>query len=153
MRVLAGLALCVILNGCAATPSSDVSCRPYDPDPDEVAGRVLAAHRFLSPTSVLKCLSVQGQFELEDFPDEEACVVGFDARANEGALTAFYTSRSIGTLPVTVSQLAGNALPLRARGSWSPPSKREPLIYETSDPQTAILYKPHVRCLDLRGLL
>jgi hypothetical protein len=90
---------------------------------------------------------------LDDSPDEEACLVVFDARANETALTAFYSSRPVNELPVVVSRLAGNAAAIRARGFWPQRSKHEPLLYETRDPQSAIFYKPHVRCRDLAEVL
>jgi hypothetical protein len=153
MRTQIFISVCVILSGCAADPSSYVSCTgPYDPDPQAVTRRVMAAHGNLAAASVLKCLSVEGS-GFDDDPDEEACLVVFDARANEPALTAFYSSRPIGALPAVVAQLAGDASPIRARGLWLQPSKVEPLLYEMRASQTAILYKRHVRCLDLREVV
>ena len=154
MRAQTIVSFCVIFSGCSSSPASYVSCSgPYDPDAQAVTKRVLAAHGHLSATSVLKCLSVAGRSGLDDDPDEEACLVVFDARANESALTAFYSSRPMGALPAVVAQLAGSALPIRARGFWSQHSKREPLLYEMSDPKTAILYERHVRCSDLAEVL
>jgi len=117
-----------------------------------VTKRVLAAHGYLSAASVLRCLSVEGS-GFDDDPDEEACLVVFDARANEPALTAFYSSRPIGTLPTVVAQLAGDAPPTSARGFRPQLTNVGPLLYEMRNSQTAILYERHVRCRDLREVL
>ena len=146
MRSLIFLAF-ILCAGCAERQVLHVSCsEPYSPSFESVKVRVLAAHPLLSADEVLDCLSLEGS-GLSSQPDQEACIVRFEPAKNENRIRSYW-QRPINAPPVVVSILARKVPPLVSSRSLVSPLRedRGPVVFETDDPATVVMYAPHARC-------